>query len=52
MSVGDPPPAEQTEQQRMSIYDAERQKLDGQLDKRLNICRGCCSNANRLVLQV
>jgi hypothetical protein len=34
-------PAEQTEQQQMSTYDAEQQKLDDQLDKRLNICRGC-----------
>jgi hypothetical protein len=25
----------------MSTYDAEQQKLDEQLDKRLNICRGC-----------
>jgi hypothetical protein len=31
--------AEQTEQQRQSIYDAEQQKLDKQLDKSLNICR-------------
>jgi hypothetical protein len=34
-------PGEQTVQQQMSIYDAEQQKLDEQLDKRLNICRGC-----------
>jgi hypothetical protein len=34
-------PAEQTEQQQMSIYDAEQQKLDERLDKQLNICRGC-----------
>jgi hypothetical protein len=34
-------PAEQAEQQRMSTYDAEQQKLDQNLDKRLNICRGC-----------
>ena len=34
-------PAEQAEQQQMSTYDAEQQKLDEQLDKRLNICRGC-----------
>ena len=33
--------AEQAEQQQMSAYDAEQQKLDEQLDKRLNICRGC-----------
>jgi hypothetical protein len=32
-------PAEQTEQQRMSTFDAEQQKLDEELDKRLNICR-------------
>jgi len=34
-------PAEQTEQQQMSVYDAQQQKLDEQLDKQLNICRGC-----------
>jgi hypothetical protein len=34
-------PAEQTQQQQMSIYDAQQQKLDEQLDKQLNICRGC-----------
>jgi hypothetical protein len=33
--------AEQTQQQQMSIYDAQQQKLDEQLDKQLNICRGC-----------
>jgi len=33
-------PAEQAEQQQMSAYDAEQQKLDEQLDQRLNICRG------------
>jgi Spy/CpxP family protein refolding chaperone len=33
--------AEQAEQQQMSAYDAEQQKLDGELDKQLNICRGC-----------
>jgi hypothetical protein len=32
---------DQTVQQQMSIYDAEQQKLDEQLDKQLNICRGC-----------
>jgi hypothetical protein len=32
-------PAEQAEQQRMSTFDAEQQKLDEELDKRLNICR-------------
>jgi len=31
--------AEQTEQQKMSLFDAEQQKLDEELDKRLNICR-------------
>lgn len=31
--------AEQAEQQRMSAFDAEQQKLDKELDKRLNICR-------------
>jgi hypothetical protein len=35
------PQAEQAQQQQMSNYDAEQQKLDEQLDKRLNICRGC-----------
>jgi len=32
-------PAVQTEQQQQSIFDAEQQKLDKQLDKSLNICR-------------
>jgi hypothetical protein len=31
--------AEQIEQQRLSTFDAEQQKLDQQLDKSLNICR-------------
>jgi hypothetical protein len=31
--------AEQGEQQKMSIFDAQQQKLDEELDKRLNICR-------------
>jgi hypothetical protein len=31
--------AEQAEQQKMSAFDAEQQKLDAELDKRLNICR-------------
>jgi hypothetical protein len=31
--------ADQTEQRQMSIFDAEQQKLDEELDKRLNICR-------------
>jgi hypothetical protein len=33
--------AEQVEQDKMSIFDAEQQKEDEELDKRLNICRGC-----------
>lgn len=33
--------AEQTVQKRQSNYDAEQQKLDVELDKRLNICRRC-----------
>jgi hypothetical protein len=33
--------AEQVEQQKMSAFDAEQQKEDAELDKRLNICRGC-----------
>jgi hypothetical protein len=32
-------PAEQIEQQQLSTFDAEQQKLDQQLDKSLNICR-------------
>jgi hypothetical protein len=32
-------PAEQTEQQQMSTFDAQQQKLDEELDKSLNICR-------------
>ena len=34
-------PANQAEQQQLSTYDAQQQKLDEQLDKQLNICRGC-----------
>jgi hypothetical protein len=34
-------PAEQVEQQQMSMFDAQQQKEDSELDKRLNICRGC-----------
>jgi hypothetical protein len=34
-------PAEQAEQQQMSTFDAQQQKEDEELDKRLNICRGC-----------
>jgi len=33
--------AEQVEQDRMSAFDAEQQKLDQELDRRLNICRHC-----------
>ena len=33
--------AEQDVQRRMSILDAEQQRLDQQLDERLNICREC-----------
>ena len=33
--------AEQAEQEKMSSFDAQQQKLDEELDKRLNICRGC-----------
>jgi hypothetical protein len=32
-------PTEQVEQQQMSIFDAQQQKLDEELDKKLNICR-------------
>ena len=34
-------PAEQVEQQNMSMFDAQQRKLDEELDKQLNICRGC-----------
>jgi len=34
-------PAEQAEQQQMSTFDAQQQKEDEELDKLLNICRGC-----------
>jgi hypothetical protein len=34
-------PANQAEQQQLSTYDARQQTLDEQLDKELNICRGC-----------
>jgi hypothetical protein len=30
---------EQVEQQQMSTFDAKQQKLDEELDKKLNICR-------------
>jgi hypothetical protein len=33
--------AEQAEHEQMSNFDAQQQKLDEELDKRLNICRGC-----------
>ena len=33
--------ADEAEQQQQAIYDAQQQKLDEQLDKQLNICRGC-----------
>jgi hypothetical protein len=33
--------AEQAEQGKMSDFDAEQQKEDEELDKHLNICRGC-----------
>jgi hypothetical protein len=36
-SAGSAP--EQIQQQKMSAFDADQQKLDEQLDKRLNICR-------------
>ena len=32
---------EQTEQQDMSKLDAQQQRLDEELDRHLNICRGC-----------
>jgi len=32
---------EQAEQDKMSTSDAEQQKEDEELDKHLNICRGC-----------
>ena len=34
-------PAEQAEQQQMSTFDAWQRKEDQELDKRLDICRGC-----------
>jgi hypothetical protein len=33
--------SEQAEQEAMSNFDAQQQKLDEELDKHLNICRGC-----------
>jgi hypothetical protein len=32
-------PAERVQQQKMSAFDDRQQKLDEELDKRLNICR-------------
>jgi hypothetical protein len=32
---------EQSEQQQLSAYDAQQQKLDEELDKKLNICSHC-----------
>jgi hypothetical protein len=32
-------PFEQNEQRQLSIFDAQQQKLDQELDKSLNICR-------------
>ncbi len=34
-------PANQAVDEQLSTYDARQQKLDEQLDKQLNICRGC-----------
>jgi hypothetical protein len=34
-------PGEQSEQQQQSIFDAQQQKLDEELDKKLNICSHC-----------
>jgi hypothetical protein len=34
-------PGEQAEQQQMSTFDVQQRKEDEELDKRLNICRGC-----------
>jgi hypothetical protein len=33
--------AEQVEQQQMSTFDVQQLREDEELDKRLNICRGC-----------
>ena len=33
--------AEQDEQQKMSAFDAEQQKLGAELDRHLSICRRC-----------
>jgi hypothetical protein len=34
-------PANRAVDQQLSTYDARQPKLDEQLDKQLNICRGC-----------
>jgi hypothetical protein len=34
-------PAEQAEQQQMSTFDVQQRKEDEELDRKLNICRGC-----------
>lgn len=34
-------PANQTEQDQLSTFDAQQQKQDEMLDKKLNICRNC-----------
>jgi hypothetical protein len=34
-------PASQAVDRQLSTYDVRQQRLDGQLDKQLNICRGC-----------
>ena len=34
-------PADQAQQQMLADQDAQQKKLDEQLDKQLNICRGC-----------
>jgi hypothetical protein len=34
-------PGEQGEQQQLSTFDAQQQKLDEALDKKLNICSHC-----------
>jgi hypothetical protein len=33
--------AEQAQQEEMSNFDAQQHRLDEELDKHLNICRGC-----------
>jgi hypothetical protein len=34
-------PVDQAQQQMLADQDAQQKKLDEQLDKQLNICRGC-----------